>query len=130
MHICIVLCFVNMKLGLLARSERARHICKVRGITQAQIAADLGASQSQVSRILNGQGEKASRLAEEVCLYVERLEGGVTAESVRENGDLVDALMATWDGSATHARALSAVIRSLSALGPIHATAQPTGQKV
>ncbi len=130
MHICIVIFLIHMKPELIARTERARHVCKLRGITQAQIAADLGASQSQVSRILKGQGVKASRLAEEVCLYVEKFEGGVTAESVRGNDDLVDALKATWDGSATHARALSAVIRSLSALGPIHASAQPTREKV
>ncbi|WPC68017.1 helix-turn-helix transcriptional regulator [Rhodoferax ferrireducens] len=102
-----------------ARAERARNTCKARGITQEQIAADLGASQSQVSRILSGHGSRASRLAEEVCLYVERAEGGVTAESVRANDELVNALTVTWNGSAAHARALSAVIRSLSALGPI-----------
>lgn len=105
---------------LIARTEKVGHICKMRGITQAQIAAELGASQSQISRILKGQGVKTSRLAEEVCLYVEKFEGGVTAESVRSNDELVNALTLTWDGSATHARALSAVIRSLSALGPIH----------
>jgi transcriptional regulator with XRE-family HTH domain len=118
-----------LKPDLKARTERARHICKMRGVTQAQIAADLGASQSQVSRILKGQGTKASRLAEEVCLYVEKYEGGVTTDSVRNNDDLVNALTATWDGSATHARALSAVIRSLSALGPIHAQTPSIGEK-
>lgn len=106
---------------LKARAERARHICKVRGVTQAQIAADLGASQSQVSRILQGRGLRASRLAEEVCLYVEKHQGGVTPESVKGNDELVSALAVTWDGSASHARALSSVIRSLSALGPIRA---------
>lgn len=115
---------------LKARTEHARHICKMRGVTQAQIAADLGASQSQVSRILKGQGLKASRLAEEVCLYVEKFEGGVTADSVRSNDDLVSALTVTWDGSATHARALSAVIRSLSALGPIHSKTHTAEEKV
>lgn len=105
---------------LSARAERARHICKMRGITQEQIAADLGVSQSQVSRIFKGQGKRASRLAEEVCLYVERREGGVTPDSVRSNDDLVNALTVTWDGSAMHARALSAVIRSLAAFGPIY----------
>ena len=98
---------------LKARTERARHICKVRGLTQAQIAADLGASQSQVSRILQGQGLRGSRLAEEVCLYAEKHEGGVTPDSVKSNDDLVNALAVTWNGSATHARALAAVIRSL-----------------
>lgn len=113
-----------------ARTERARRICKTHGITQAQIAADLGASQSQVSRILKGQGLKSSRLAEEVCLYVEKFEGGVTADSVRRNDELVNALTVTWDGSATHARALSAVIRSLSVLGPSHAKVPSRGIKV
>ena len=105
---------------LKARTERARHVCKLRGITQLQIASDLGASQSQVSRILKGEGLKATRLAEEVCLYVEKQAGGVTADSVRSNEDLVSALAMTWNGSASHARALSAVIRSLSALGPLN----------
>ena len=110
-----------------ARLERAQYICKLHGITQTQIAADLAASQSQVSRILKGQGQKASRLVEEVCLYVEKYEGGVTADSVRSNDDLVNALTVTWDGSATHARALSAVIRSLSALGPLQVKTQANG---
>ena len=96
---------------LKGRTERARLICKARGVTQAQIAVDLGVSQSQVSRILKGQGVKASRLAEEVFLYVEKFEFGVTADAVRGNEELVDALTATWDGSATHAKALSSVIR-------------------
>jgi transcriptional regulator with XRE-family HTH domain len=113
-----------------ARTERARRVCKMRGITQAQIAADLGASQSQVSRILKGQGLKSSRLAEEVCLYVEKFEGGVTADSVRDNVELVNALAFTWDGSAAHARALSIVIRSLSGLGCGHAKASLNGGKV
>ncbi len=103
---------------LTARTQRAKSICMARGVTQAQIAVDLGVSQSQVSRILKGQGLRASRLSEEVCLYVEKFQEGVTPDAVRRNDDLVDALTATWDGSATHARALSTVIRSLCALGP------------
>ena len=102
---------------LKVRIERARQVCKMRGITQAQIADELDASQSQVSRILKAQSLRTSRLAEEVCLYVERFDGGVTAEAVRRNDVLVDALAVTWDGSASHARALSSVIRSLSVLG-------------
>ncbi|MDO8771478.1 MAG: helix-turn-helix transcriptional regulator [Burkholderiaceae bacterium] len=116
-----------IQLDLKARLERVRRICKLHGITQAQIAADLDASQSQVSRILMGHGQKASRLVEEVCLYVEKYEGGVTADSVRGNDDLVNALTVTWDGSVKHAKALSAVIRSLSALGPLHNTTKVKG---
>lgn len=99
-----------------ARVVRAGEICRQRGITQAQIATALGASQSQVSRILSGRGQRPSRLLEEVCLYVERFVGGVTADAVRENEELVDAMRVTWDGSAAHAIALSTVIRSLVVL--------------
>ena len=100
-----------------ARVLRAGKICRRCGITQTQIADALGASQSQISRILRGRGERGSRLQEEVCLYVERFEGGVTADAVRRSAELVEALRKTWDGSASHAKALSTVIRSLVVLG-------------
>jgi transcriptional regulator with XRE-family HTH domain len=102
---------------LQSRALRAADFCRSRRITQAEIANALGASQPQISRILAGRGLRHSRLYEEVCLYVERLAGGVTPEMVRANDDLVSALAATWDGSASHAKALAAVIRSLAALG-------------
>jgi transcriptional regulator with XRE-family HTH domain len=101
-----------------ARALRAADVCRTHGITQSEIAAALGASQSQVSRILAGKGQRGSRLFEEVCLYAERYEQGVTADAVRANDELVEALQAAWDGSAAHARALSTVIRSLTALKP------------
>lgn len=99
-----------------ARVMRAGEICRQRGITQAQVAKAVGASQSQVSRILSGRGQRPSRLLEEVCLFVERFVGGVTAEAVCENEALVGAIRDTWDGSAAHAIALSTVIRSLVVL--------------
>lgn len=101
-----------------ARVLRAADIARQRGLTQSQIAAAVGASQPQVSRILSGHGERASRLQEAVCLYVERFIGGVSAESIRGNDELMEALRSTWDGSASHAKALSTVIRSLAVLGP------------
>lgn len=104
------------EIATIARALRAGEICNEHGITQAQIAAAVGASQSQVSRILSGQGLRQSRLMEEVCLYVERFSVGVTADAVRENAELVEAVQAAWDGSGSHARALSTVIRSLAVL--------------
>ena len=113
-----------------ARAANARRICTAHGIAQAEIAAYVGASQSQVSRILKGEGIRASRLFEEVCLFVERFEGGISADvvkngrrlfekdAVRSNSELIEALQATWDGSASHAKALAAVIRSLAILKP------------
>lgn len=108
-----------------SRALKAAQICKASGITQAEIAEALGASQSQVSRILKADGQRPSRLFEEVCLYVERLSGGVTADQVRKNEHLINALKDTWDGSDAHARALSAVIRSLSVLGGRNAIPRP-----
>jgi transcriptional regulator with XRE-family HTH domain len=102
--------------ALKSRLARAAEICRQHGITQGQIAGALGASQSQVSRILAGKPLRQSRLAEEVCLYLERFDRGVTLQAVRSNEDLIGAVQAAWDGSASHARALSTVIRSLSAL--------------
>lgn len=99
-----------------ARTLRAAEVCRLQGITQMEIAAAVGASQGQVSRILSGKCQRASHLHEEVCLYVERRAGGVTAEAVRANDELIEAVRVTWDGSGSHARALSTVIRSLSVL--------------
>ena len=69
-----------------------------------------------MSRVLKGDGLRATKLLEEICLYAERFEGGVTSVAVQSNKDLVEALRVTWDGSAEHARALAVVIRSLAAL--------------
>ena len=100
------------------RAANVRRICRAHGISQADIAAHVMASQSQVSRILKGEGIRRSRLFEEVCLFVERFDGGVSVDAVCSNRELVEALQATWDGSASHAKALAAVIRSLAILKP------------
>lgn len=99
-----------------ARVLRAATIFRERGISQAEVAEFVGASQAQISRILKGEGIRATKLAEEVCLYAEKLEGGVTAEAVCSNQELISALADTWDGSAGHAKALAVVIRSLRML--------------
>jgi transcriptional regulator with XRE-family HTH domain len=109
-----------MKPDIKARALRAAKACRLHGITQSEIAETLGASQSQISRIFRAQGLRTSRLLEEVCLYAERLGGGVTADAVRKNDELIGALKLTWDGSASHAKALSAVIKSLAVLGSPH----------
>ena len=101
---------------LKARSLRAAEIYRRHGTTQADIAAFVGASQPQVSRLLGGNILRATRLFEEICLYAEHLDGGVTADAVRANEELVEALASTWDGTAEHAKALAVVIRSLAVL--------------
>lgn len=99
-----------------ARVLRAATIFRERGISQSEVAEVVGASQPQISRILKGDGIRATKLAEEVCLYAERLQGGVTVDAVCSNQELISALADTWDGSAGHAKALSVVIRSLRML--------------
>lgn len=103
---------------LSARVIRAGRACRDLGITQEQIAHALGASQSQVSRVLSGRGRRFSRLTEEVCAYVERVTRKTTLQSVRDNDELINAIREAWDGSAQHARALATVIKSLTALSP------------
>ncbi len=100
-----------------ARILRAAEIFRHHGVTQDEVGAVVGANQPQVSRVLQGNPVRATKLSEEICLYAERLEdGGVTLEAVRCNNDLIEALRETWDGSSAHARALASVIRSLAVL--------------
>ena len=98
------------------RVLRAAEIFRKNGITQGEIAATVGASQPQVSRVLNGLVAQPTRLTEDICLYAERMERGITLDAVRGNNDLMEALQVTWDGSVRHGRALATVIRSLSVL--------------
>lgn len=101
---------------LKSRGLRAGTICRDKRISQSEVARAVGGSQAQVSRILAGHAQRQSRLFEEVCLYVERLEGGVTPEAVRTNQELLEAVASVWDGSAQNAKAIALVIRSLAAL--------------
>ena len=99
-----------------ARAANAARIFQERGVSQNDVANFVGASQGQISRILSGGVQRSSRLFEEVCLYAERLGGGITTDAVIANEELVKALAETWDGSAAHSKALAIVIRSLAAL--------------
>lgn len=91
------------------------------GFTQQQLAAMLGASQSQVSRTLNGQFKRRSKLFDDLCKIA--YQSSATAVVVQpgasaQQADLISALDAVWDGTDSHAKALAVVIRSLSALMP------------
>lgn len=52
---------------LQARAQRADSTFRHLGMTQTQVAACLGASQGQISRILRGHNLRPSRLFEEVA---------------------------------------------------------------
>ena len=100
----------------LAALQAARIKSKALGLRQSDIAIGIGASQSQVSRLLAGEGLDRSKLAASICKYVDTSSEGVGPESVRKNEVLIDALAATWNGTETHANALASVIRALGVL--------------
>jgi transcriptional regulator with XRE-family HTH domain len=85
------------------------------GLTQWDIASAVGASQSQVSRVLSGQSKRRSRLFDEVCKYVFIYSTRSTNASL-SCPELDDAVKAVWDGTPQHAKALALVIRSLAGL--------------
>lgn len=114
MRLCIMRCIMHTEHQ--ARILRAAHLCRTRKLSQEQIAVEVGASQSQVSRILSGRGKRFSRLSAEICSCIERLNSTVAVQvAAEENQDLMSAIRETWDGSSTHAIALATVIRSLAA---------------
>ena len=86
-----------------------------RGLTQTDIAKAVGASQSQVSRLLAGHCQRRSKLLTRVCEYVfcTHKSTGVTPQ---QSPVLMEALAAVWDGTPQHAQALALVIRSLGGL--------------
>ena len=114
MHICIILC-MHADASLRTEAQLAVKRASELGLTQAVIAKAIGASQSQVSRVLSGAGVRRSLLFDAVCRYV----FSVDAErpSIAESKELTRALADVWDGTPEHATALALVIRSLGALG-------------
>lgn len=100
----------NLKSEAHLATKRAREL----GLTQAMIAEAVGASQSQVSRVLSGAGARRSRLFDEVCRYVFSIDA--KPSKVEDSKELTSALAEVWDGTPGHARALALVIRSLGAL--------------
>lgn len=90
------------------------------GMTQKQVAFAIGASQSQISRILSGRIIRRTRLFEKLCIYASSQLHFGKRPDVRRNTELMSALGEVWDGSDEHARALAQVIRSLAELEGIH----------
>lgn len=85
------------------------------GLTQKAIAEALGASQSQISRVLSGHSRRRSKLLLRTCEYVFS-QAASKAPQPQDSAALMAALAATWDGSPQHANALALVIRSLGGL--------------
>jgi len=95
-----------------------KSIAKQRGITQSKLAEMVGGSQSQVSRVLAAKHLPSSAIAHKLCEVLLQPTGGSSVERVRRHTDLLESVAFAWDGSAQHASALAAVIRSLRVLSP------------
>ena len=110
------LCMIDAHdFNAMARQAAAR--AKQLGLTQEAIAAALGASQSQVSRVLSGHAKRHSKLLDAVCKYVFSHSQGESG-STDGNRELMQAINDVWYGTPQHAHALATVIRSLSLLHP------------
>ena len=96
--------------ALLAAQEARK-----RGLTQTDIAHAVGASQSQVSRLLAGHCKRRSKLLTKVCEYVFYTHKP-TGVIPQQSPVLMEALATVWDGTPQHAQALALVIRSLGGL--------------
>jgi transcriptional regulator with XRE-family HTH domain len=86
---------------------------KVAGIKQEQISKALSVSQSQISRLLSGKSKRRTKLFDNLCIYANSQVRGVSADLVRENEDLLQAIASIWDGSASQAQSIVRVIKSL-----------------
>ncbi|VVD79824.1 hypothetical protein PIN31115_01054 [Pandoraea iniqua] len=85
------------------------------GMTQTEIAAQFGISQSQVSRIFAGKVGKRTESFDALLSYADRISPDARRRSPRNNDTLMQALEDVWDGSEAHASAIAKVIRSLKA---------------
>ena len=121
MHLCILppVNYTDRQAVAVAMADRARRL----GLTQEAIAKAVGASQSQVSRVLAGRGQGHGRLHVAVCNYVQNYGAGISAKSVRDNPELVEALRVAWDGTPQQSLILATIIRGLGALGQGRASA-------
>lgn len=120
MRLCNILCMNSNR--TIAECLLAAQRAKSLGLTQEDIANALGASQSQVSRVLSGHAQKFSGLAERVCNYVNSHLQGISRETVANNDELMSALASVWDGSSQQAKLLANLIRSAGALMPAMGT--------
>lgn len=87
-----------------------------RHLRQVDIAIAVGASQSQVSRVLSGETSERSRLYGRICDHVFGKSNRATRKHVLQCAVLIDAICEVWDGSNEQAKVLAHIIRSLTPL--------------
>ena len=104
---------MNASSTLAAEAQLIAAKAKSLGLSQVSIAEAIGASQSQVSRVLAGTAKRRSRLFDRVCKYVNSAALPAATNSRAGAAALERALSEVWDGTEAHAEALALVIRSL-----------------
>lgn len=96
------------------------------GLTQEHLAIALSVSQSQISRLLSGQGKRQTKLFDDLCIYVNNQVKGISPDLVRENEVLLEAIASIWDGSVAQAHSIAAVIKSLGPFCKSAVFSEPT----
>lgn len=99
---------------------------KQSGLTQEHLAKALSVSQSQISRVLSGQGKRQTKLFDDLCIYVNNQVKGISPDLVRENAVLLEAIASIWDGSVAQAHSIATVIKSLGPFCKSTAFSEPT----
>jgi predicted XRE-type DNA-binding protein len=89
---------------------------KQAGMTQSHISEAIGASQSQISRVLSGKICRHTKLLRRLRNYADMHIKPTKGADVRMNAELMAALSVAWNGTDAHAHALAQVIRSLAKL--------------
>lgn len=101
------------------QSKLLRARVKELGLTQLQISEATCLSQSQISRILDGQSRRESKGFDLICKYVFSYTPSISQRRILRQKELMLAIAEVWDGTPAHAEALAAVLRSLRLLNPV-----------
>ena len=100
----------------LSELDRLLAVLQISNRTQAELAQSVGASQSQVSRILARKIQRPSSTYRRLCAYAFEHDGQ-SQEAGLSGGDLAGTVIKAWDGSDRHAKLLSGVVQLIGRLG-------------
>lgn len=103
----------------LLAAEKAKKL----SITQIDIAQVVGASQSQVSRVLAGHSKRRSKLVTKICEYINQYAQPPHTGATGLNAELAAALAKVWDGTPQQAHLLANL---LLAAGELMANSSPS----
>lgn len=93
-----------------------RQLIKQLRLKQEELAAAIGLTQGQVSRLIAGEFKKPGMAYRELCIFVSKALNTDSKRLVSESNPIMDAIAEVWDGSPEQANRLALVIRSLGVL--------------